>query len=260
MCTLIAFHRPRPRVHLVVAANRDEYLDRPTRGLELDRIGGRGVLAPRDLRAGGTWLGLNDLGVFAALTNRPNPSPEASRPSRGLLVTAALAQASARGAAELLAALPDRAYNPFNLFVADGEQAFVAVYEGSARVTELAPGAHLIGNADPNDRSVPKVDRLLQAAERVAAGAPEDWLDGLADVCRSHAGDTPLAAACVHQGGYGTRSSLLLRLEAERSRSELRWSDGAPCRSRYRNLTPLLHELPRAGALAEAGGSPGSVA
>ena len=79
MCTLIALHRPHPRVPLVVAANRDEYLDRPASGLAIFESGGRRIVAPRDLRAGGTWLGLNDRGMFAALTNRPNPTPDASR-------------------------------------------------------------------------------------------------------------------------------------------------------------------------------------
>jgi uncharacterized protein with NRDE domain len=259
MCTLIALHRPHPRVPLVVAANRDEYLDRPAAGPALLEYQGQRMLAPRDLRAGGTWLGLGEQGVFAALTNRPNPSPDPLRRSRGLLVLDALCEPSAARAAERLAELPSGVYNPFNLFVADGERAFVAVYEGAPRVTELAPGPHLIGNADPDDRSVPKVARLLEAAEAVAAGPREWWLQGLGAICRGHEGASPLGAACVHHGGYGTRSSTLLSLDEDPARSELHFADGPPCRADYRDLTPLLNELPRTGAGNPRGAQVGSL-
>jgi uncharacterized protein with NRDE domain len=259
MCTLIALHRPHPRVPLVVAANRDEYLDRPAAGPVLSDLGERRVLAPRDLRAGGTWLGLNDRGVFAALTNRPNPTPDPALRSRGLLVLDALGEASARRAAETLAALPARAYNPFNLFVADGLEAFVAVYDGTPRVTELAPGAHVIGNADPDDRSVPKLARLLDAAEAVAAGPREWWLEGLAALCRSHEGEEPLGAPCVHRGGYGTRSSTLLLIDEDPAFSEMRFAEGPPCRTDHRDWTPLLRELPRSGEERAGGALVGSL-
>jgi uncharacterized protein with NRDE domain len=248
MCTLIALHRPDPRVSLVVAANRDEYLDRPAADPALWMHAGRRILAPRDLRAGGTWLGLSECGVFAALTNRPNPSPDPTRRSRGWLVLDALAAPTARRAAEGLAELPAGAYNPFNLFVSDGEEAFVAEYLGAPRVTELERGAHLIGNAGLDDRSVPKVARLLEAAEAVAGGPREWWLEGLAAVCRAHDGEAPLGSACVHHGGYGTRSSTLLMLDRDPARSELRFADGPPCATEYRDLTDLLRELPQPGA------------
>jgi uncharacterized protein with NRDE domain len=258
MCTLIALHRPHPRVPLVVAANRDEYLDRPAGGFACFEHHGRRVLAPRDLRAGGTWLGMNDRRVFAALTNRPNPTPDASLRSRGLLVLDALAAGTAREAAEGLAALPAGAYNPFNLFVADGREAFVAVYAGAPNVTELAPGAHVIGNADPDDRKVAKVARLLDDAERIAAGPREWWIEGLAAVCRGHGGDGPLGAACVHHGGYGTRSSTLLSLDADDAASRLLFAEGPPCRTELRDRSFFLQELLRDGA-ATAGAQVGSL-
>ena len=246
MCTLIALHRPGADAPLVIAANRDEYHERPAEGPALRRWEGRRVLAPLDRREGGTWLGLAETGLFAALTNRPCAEPDRSRRSRGLLVAEALGAATAQQAATRLAALPAGAYNPFNLFVADGLRAFVVVYERSPSVTELAPGAHLIGNADPDDRSVPKVARLLDEAERVAAGPAEWWLEGLASVCRSHAGDGGvLSPACVHAGDYGTRCSTLLKLAADPARSELRFADGPPCRNEYEEFSPLLHELLR---------------
>ena len=196
--------------------------------------------------------------MFAALTTRPNPTPDASLRSRGLLVMDALAASTAREAAEGLAALPAGAYNPFNLFVADGREAFVAVYAGAPDVTELAPGAHVIGNADPDDRGVPKVARLLDAAERVAAGPREWWMEGLAAICRSHEGEGPLGAACVHHGGYGTRCTTLLSLDAEPSASRLLYAEGPPCRTELRDRSSFLRELLRNGAVT-AGAQVGSL-
>jgi uncharacterized protein with NRDE domain len=248
MCTLIVFHRCFPEASLVIAANRDEYLDRPAEKPALSHSGSRRMLAPRDLRAGGTWLGVNDARLFAALTNRPCGDPDPTLRSRGLLVYEALAEASASAAVAALRALPERAYNPFNFFVSDGIEAFAAVYEGKLRVTRLAPGPHVIGNTDPDNRGVPKVARLLARAERIAAGDVDDALSALAQLCRSHEGDGergPLDDTCIHAGGYGTRSSTLLRLGADPSRNEFRHAEGAPCESEYEDLTPFLIELDR---------------
>jgi uncharacterized protein with NRDE domain len=246
MCTLIVLHRCFSQAPLVLAANRDEYLDRPAEKPALRQSGNRRVLAPRDLQAGGTWLGLNDARLLAALTNRPCKAPDLSLRSRGLVVFEALREASARDAIAAIGTLPERAYNPFNFFVSDGRVAFAATYEGKLRVTELEPGPHVIGNADPDDRTVPKIARSLARAERIAAGDVDDALDSLAQVCRSHEGDGargPLDDTCIHAGGYGTRSSTLVRLGADASRDVFRHAEGAPCQTEYENLTPFLTEL-----------------
>lgn len=245
MCTLIALHRCYPSAHLLVAANRDEFLARPATGPRVHAWHGRRVIAPVDERAGGTWLGLNDVGLFVGLTNRPTQRLDANRRSRGLLVADALGHGSAARAAEVALGLPANAYNPFNLFVADEENAFAIVYEEKARVRVLAPGPHVIGNADPDDARVPKVARLLGAAERVAAGPEHAALDALEALCRSHdaQGENALERTCIHTPEYGTRSSTLLRRGARREADRLSFSSGAPCQTPYEDLTPLLRAL-----------------
>jgi len=248
MCTLVALHRCAPGAHLWVAANRDEHLERPAEGPAL-REGRNGpIVAPLDRRAGGTWWGLNAIGVFAAVTNRPTARLDPARRSRGQLVLDLLAAASAREAAERARALAREAYNPFNLFVADARDAFAVVYEGGARAWPLAPGVHVIGNADPDAREVPKVRRALERAEQVAAGPADAIRDGLAALCRTHGDDAdPKGDTCVHLEGYGTRSSSLLRLGPAGGRLE--HAAGPPCTSAYEDFTPLLSELGRAALL-----------
>lgn len=252
MCTLIALHRHFPATPLIVAANRDEYLDRPAEEPALREVEevvgyeGRGgaVLAPLDLRAGGTWLGINASGVFAAVTNRRTDAPDPARRSRGRLVMDVLSTPTAGEAAGRIERLPADAYNPFNLLVADDQSAHLLTYGRSPERIDLAPGAHVIGNIHPNEMS-PKVARIEQEVLEAATGPEGGVLDRMAALCRSHAGSDPLAATCVHAGGYGTRSSTLLRTGAF---PELRYAAGAPCANPYEDFTPPLRALLQASA------------
>ncbi len=80
MCTLLVATRRWPGTPLLIAANRDEHLQRPAAPPSSRRVGSRRIFAPTDLRAGGTWMGLNDAGLFVAITNRfageEQPPPE----------------------------------------------------------------------------------------------------------------------------------------------------------------------------------------
>lgn len=249
MCTLVALHRSVPGSTLVVAANRDEFLDRPAEGPALRPAQSGWVLSPRDSRGGGTWLGLNRSGVFAAVTNVACASPDPGLRSRGLLVLDALAAGNAREAAEKIESLPMGAYNPFNLFVADAETAAAFTYEGGVRPAENPGGTWIIGNA-PLDAPAPsKMRRLNDRVEELVSGSSEDLLPGLADLCRDHeSGERgPLDALCVHTPTYGTRSSILLKIDGELAdpRNVFRYSEGAPCESAYEDCTHLLRDLGR---------------
>jgi uncharacterized protein with NRDE domain len=246
MCTLIVLHRCVPGFPVVVAANRDEYLDRPAEPPRLRATPEGRIVAPRDLRAGGTWLGVSAAGLFVGITNRPIATPDPARRSRGHVVVDALGAQDAAEAARRAAALPHGAHNPFNLLVADRERAFTVVYDERPEVRELAPGAHVIGNADPDDRAVPKVARLLERAEAAAEQGGEQVVPALAAICRRHEGATfGREDACLHLGGYGTRSSALLLLGARPGSERLWYADGPPCANRYEDFTSLLLELGR---------------
>ena len=80
MCTLIVDFQQHPDAPVVVAANRDEALDRPATGLR--HWPGEPFLAPRDERAGGTWLGLTRSGMFVGVTNRFPSEKHPERTSR----------------------------------------------------------------------------------------------------------------------------------------------------------------------------------
>src|SRR3990172_78928 len=145
MCTLALGFQLDRRWPLVLAANRDERLGRPSEGWALrEGACGQRYAAPADLLAGGTWIGVSARGLVAAVTNYhtpldwypdparrsrgelvplppPPPGPRAPpRRSRGELVPLALAAGDAAGAAGALARLEASRWNPFHLVVADG--------------------------------------------------------------------------------------------------------------------------------------------
>ncbi len=86
MCLLVLAWNAHPRYRLVVAANRDEYHDRPRAPLG-PWPAPAGILAGRDLRAGGTWLGIDRRRRFGIVTNfRDLVRAPPQAPSRGGLI------------------------------------------------------------------------------------------------------------------------------------------------------------------------------
>ena len=242
------------RAALIVAANRDEFYDRAAEGPAIRNLNGRRILAPLDLRAGGTWLGLNEESVFAAVTNLRNDSPDPQRRSRGWIVMDALSEPTAALAADMLKALPEETYNPFQCLVADGERAFHLVYRRTPRLTELEPGVHVIGNVDPREEPAPKVERIRARVAGVEQMGTERAMQELARVCAEHGtGGGGVGDTCVHvagsvsqeaDAGYGTRSSILLALpgrqDGQNEDGRLLVANGAPCTTGYEDQTSLL--------------------
>jgi uncharacterized protein with NRDE domain len=244
VCTLAIYVRTFPEFPAVVAANRDEFLSRPTSPpLVLDRQSG--IFGGRDDVAGGTWLAVNRRGVVAALLNRRTDKPtDPKRDSRGQLCLAMLREPSAEAARGAIAAQPPQRYNAFNLLVADSRQAWIATNHGATMmVTDLDPGLHLITNLDLNDPTCPRIAASYQLfVELLRSDAPNpstaEFRDRLRAILSAH--DTELDprdsghgnSLCLHSAQYGTRSSSLIFLDHSR-----RWSyfhtNEPPCRSRY---------------------------
>jgi hypothetical protein len=189
VCFLLLHHLTREDAPIVLLANRDERFDRafepPT------WRGARGaVLAPRDLEAGGTWLGVTRGGFLAAITNRREAFVPVGTRSRGLLVDEALAQADARSAvAWARAHLAREAYAGFNLLLADARDAFVVRHPGASvprapdenDIRRLTRGAHALTNLHDLDEvpvpaaGVPRADEPLAATlARLEALAADD--------------------------------------------------------------------------------------
>jgi uncharacterized protein with NRDE domain len=157
MCTLFLALDAHPAHRLVVAANRDEAHERPAAPAGFWEEAPE-LLAGRDLKAGGTWMGATRTGRFAVITNiRDLPAHRPDALSRGHLVREALIGAAPPR--EFLERLADEAgaYNPFNLIAGDG----AGLYYLNSRertVQRLEPGIYGLSN-DVLDTPWPKVVR-----------------------------------------------------------------------------------------------------
>ncbi len=165
MCVAAFAWQAHPRWHIVAIGNRDEYHERPAAPLAR-WAGPGGILAGRDLRSGGTWLGVSETGRFALVTNRRGfGDPDPSCASRGALVTDMLAGSGAYGD-PATARLSD--FNPFNLILADRQDAHFLSNRPDEIRTTLSHGIYGLSNG-ALDEPWPKT-LLLK-------GALLDWLN-----------------------------------------------------------------------------------
>lgn len=249
MCLIVLAHRAHPRYRLIVAANRDEVYARPTAPAawwedEPD------LLAGRDLRGGGTWMGITRGGRFAAITNvRDRVAVPPGTPSRGELVSGFLRGSASAGeyAREVTVRGRDRA--GFNLLVSDGESLWY-VTNRAADPVQLAPGVYAVSNA-ALDTPWPKVLRAKQAMNAALASADGDeWNAGLWSMLTDRVAaadhdlpDTGVGAArervlsspFIASDEYGTRASTLLTID---NGGEVRFTErtvagGSPSEVRY---------------------------
>lgn len=225
MCLVGLVWNSHPRWRLVVAGNRDEMYVRPT--APLAAWADVPLLAGRDLRSGGTWMGLGPHGRAAVVTNVRDGLPQPfDGPSRGDLPVDFLTGTDVAGDhATAIAGLASH-YAPFNLVLAD---ASACVYLGNhpdQGVRTVAAGVHALSNG-PFDAPWPKTRRLravLQAWADAGSEALEPLWAALADPRPAADADLPqtgiplamerhLSAAFVTGADYGTRASTLLLID-----------------------------------------------
>lgn len=232
-----------------MAANRDEYYDRPALPpIELNTS--PRVLAGQDLRAGGTWLGVNEHGVLAAILNRRSgQSVDVSTRSRGLLCLDLLACESAAAALEFLENQRE-AYQPFTVVFADSNDAWFAFNaRGSITTAKLSPGLHVFSNAAPHDEYSEKRQRAYalfaeaQPREEELSGLPAVWMDTLAKVLGDHTLGNPLGdprdAICVHGDVSGTVSSSITLFSKSARQFRTFYCAGPPCQSPFSETRAL---------------------
>ncbi len=221
MCTLVILRRPGHAWPVLIGANRDETIERASDPPGRHWPDRPEVVAGLDLLAGGSWLGVNDWGVVAAVLNRTGslgPSPD--RRSRGELVLEALDHADAAAAAEALSHLDPGAYRTFNLIVADSRDGFWLRHAGGVRVERraLKAGLSMIAAGDIDDLGSRRIALALPAFRDWPAPDPDrgDWAgwQALLESTRAPPGEPAASAMRFRTDGYGTVSSALIALPA----------------------------------------------
>ncbi len=244
MCTIVVLFRPGHAWPVLIAANRDEMLDRPWKPPAAHWPDRPGVVAGRDELAGGSWLGINEHGVVAAALNRRHSlGPAQGMRSRGELVLEALDHADAVAAARALAHVDPRSYRSFNLVAADNTAAYwlrslgppgtadgrppgaeSALDEpaapGRLELFRLPPGYSMITAYDRNDRTSARIRDFLPRFEAAPVPDPErvDWRAWQALLASRGTGGNEngreSAMCVVTESGFGTSSSSLIALPA----------------------------------------------
>lgn len=233
MCLLVLAWNAHPRYRLVLAANRDEYHERPADPLA-KWPAPNDILAGRDQRAGGTWLGLDRTRRFGVVTNfRELQRPRRSAPSRGRLIPDYLG--TPQTAESYLARLETDApgYSGFNLLVGDAEQLWYASNRMDRFAQPLPAGVHGLSN-EFLDSPWPKLQRVRRAFEGWLAddtgATPDATGDTLERLFAMLADRTPapegspgtglpadwehtLSSPFVTHPTYGTRCSTILLIE-----------------------------------------------
>jgi uncharacterized protein with NRDE domain len=229
MCLIVFAWQVIPSMPLLAAGNRDEFYERPSSAADWWDDHPQ-VYAGRDLRAGGTWMGVTREGRFAAITNIRAPSEKRDdAPSRGALVADYLT--GRMSPEEYLEQISPRAslFNGFNLLI--GNRSKLIWYSNGAQDDErngkpLAPGIYGLSNGTL-DTPWPKVVRTkAQFASLLCQGAPEDaYFEMLMDTTRAPDCRLPktgvslewertLSAVCIQSPEYGTRASTVVQLTA----------------------------------------------
>lgn len=227
MCLIVFAYKYHPKYPLILAGNRDEFYERPTQ--KMHPWGSNpNILAGKDLKDGGTWLGINQYGKLAALTNYRDLSKiNEIAPSRGHIVTEILK--STQPIDEQLSVLRPEFpnYNGFNLIAGTLDDLYYVSNEGD-RFYKIQPGLYGISNAFLNT-PWPKTNNALQHFTHALNGEKPDeqaifellWdTTTYPDRMLPKTGLSPemekaVSSIFILSDDYGTRSSALLMIDQE---------------------------------------------
>jgi uncharacterized protein with NRDE domain len=204
MCVVAVAFDSHPKFRLVLAANRDEFHDRPAAALARWDGEDAHIIAGRDLQSGGTWLGVSELGRVAVVTNiRTGMLPDPDKASRGALVADYLRDGSLPALDQM-----DR-FNPVSLLAFSPKGATLCANRPDPIMDPLAPGVHGLSNGEPY-ASWPRKERLMAAfadCMDTATDLPEALFALLATADYGESIDDGIF---IRDEVYGTRCSTVL--------------------------------------------------
>jgi hypothetical protein len=197
------------------------------------------IVAGKDELSHGSWLGMNDFGVVAAILNRTGSlGPADNKRSRGELVLEALDHADAQSAAQALADIDPTAYRSFNLVIADNRDGYWLAARNGAISIESHPipeGYSIFTSQDRNEIRAPRIGTYLPRFEAAAIPDPaqnewSQWENLLATRLADDQTRFDDTMCIVTEHGYGTVSSSLIALPAPApaARAHWRFANGRP--------------------------------
>jgi uncharacterized protein with NRDE domain len=232
-----------PEAPILVAYNREEPLDRicPSPSIQ---SGKPRILASIDQHTGGTYLGMNQNGMFVGVVRRKKFETPVNPRSRGALAREMLKCNSAQQAVDLaLEEIHTGQYGGANFCVADPDSGWVIHSNNETEVSELEQGLCIVGDRDmndPHDERGAMAQRLLTLQ---TLDSPVKFL-AIASKVLARTPTTPgRPSMVVKEKDYGTVSSTLIALGKKPRDAIYQYSNGSPDQSKFEDYSPLLRDI-----------------
>ena len=226
MCLLLISYNVNPAYKLIIAANRDEFYNRPTVSAKFWEDN-PSLLAGKDIQAGGTWMGITEYGRFAAITNYRDPKHlRKDAPSRGKIVTDYLTGNDTAEDYGTKILRDSEKYNGYNLIF--GSISSLMYFSNQAKkLLKLDPGIYGLSN-HLLDTPWPKVEKSKRSFKKIVKNEnikEEDLFSVLSDNTRPPDDLLPetgmgleieraVSPVFVSTPFYGTRSSTVVFVDS----------------------------------------------
>jgi len=202
------------------------------------------VLCGIDQKAGGTWLGVNQHGLFVAACNRIKLLPPVHPRSRGVFCRDLLRSGSARHAVDVaLEELASGKYDGVNFVIADAESGWVVHGGDDDEVVELQEGLSIIGNTDVNENRDERVKLAHRLLTLQTLDSPVKFLAVASKVFARPVSGPGRAGMVIRGRERGTVCSTLLALGKKPRDAIYQYTDGPPDRTKYEDYSPLLRDI-----------------
>jgi len=218
--------------------------------------GKHAVCAPVDVESGGTWIGFNDAGLFAAVTDQHTGEEKPAEKSRGKLLLHLLSSFdNAREAVNHLKAEASEGYKKGNYLIADRHEAYHLLYDGKIYLWKLKPGPHILTNltvlpgwrlegetVEIYRRVKVRRGRAAELLKRITGGlSVEEVLKELKVIASDHEGKPGETSICYHgKGEWKMTSSTIIALAENPAKSKILYAKGNPCVNPFQDYSTLM--------------------
>ncbi len=252
MCTMAILYRVARGTPILIAANREERYDRPTQYPKI-QSGTPRVVCGIDRRAGGTWLGVNQHGLFCAVSNRRKKDLPAEPRSRGLLCRELLELRTAKEASVYAAKELSRGiYAGANYVCIDGRYAAVVHGGNTVEVVELTPGLHVLSDGNVDDPRDPRHEFVRRMLTLHTLDSAVTFLAVASRVFGRKVDDEGRRGVVLSGVESGTVSSTLLSLPRKIQHAVYQYAPGPPCDCAFDDLSALLRQVLSAERMRKA--------
>jgi len=258
MCTLILLYRFLPAFPILAVHNRYA----PIGSVEEPPKASRAVVEfyhPTDSHSRGTWIGLNEKGLFASVTDQyTNGKPTAYR-SRGLLLVDVLTSFSkASEALSYVRKELSKGYKKGNFVVADSVEAYHVLHDEKLEVEQLGPGVHVITSLTlrdwvkteetPSDYlkySEMRRSRAFELASNLKAPDIIRLIPKLKAIASDHGAERGRGSICYHGGtDWYMSSSTIMAIGDNLEDSQILYCRGNPCENQFADYNHILFDAP----------------